>query len=175
MRSCCLSILYGPEMRPNPNHTKLIALITVFFVLTAGCSSFRHKRDVDPHLRQEIVDIALKYRGTPYLYGGNSPDGFDCTGYVQFVFRQAGVDIPRTSSRQFQAGRKIARDNLKKGDLVFFTKFGLINILLPPNHVGIYIGRNRFIHAPSSGKTVRTDHLDSPYWRKHYKGAGNLL
>ncbi|MFW6081694.1 MAG: C40 family peptidase, partial [Desulfosalsimonas sp.] len=100
---------------------------------------------------------------------------FDCGGYVQFVFRQAGFDIPRTSGRQLDAGYKVGRANLKKGDLVFFTRWKLLNTLLPPSHVGIYIGGDRFIHAPSSGKTVRIDDLNKPYWRGHYKGARNLV
>ena len=120
-----------------------------------------------------LVSRAMKYLGTPYRYGGNSPaGGFDCSGLVQFVFRDsAGVRLPR-STRDLVAidAPAVARDSLQPGDLVFFSPGGG-----GASHIGIYVGEGRFVHAPSSGGTVRLDLLDSDYWRRAYVGARRLL
>lgn len=105
---------------------------------------------------------AAKMIGRPYRYGGASPAGFDCSGLVQYGYRQAGVALPRATDAQRRSSRAIGRHDLRRGDLLFFNqegkKFG---------HVGIYLGRGMFVHAPSSGKAVRTDRLEAPYWKKH--------
>lgn len=119
-----------------------------------------------------VLMRALGLVGTPYRYGGNTPEsGFDCSGLVTYVFRDMlDLRLPRTS-RELAAiqGPKIAQDRLTAGDLVFFGNTG--NVW----HVGIYVGEGRFVHAPSTGGTVRLDHLDSTYWRKHYSGAKRVL
>lgn len=166
---------HGREMRQIRNSITITFVFCSFLFSSTGCSFFRPVHDADPYLRQQVVAIALEYKGAPYRYGGASARGFDCAGYVQFVFRQAGLDVPRTVSRQFSAGHEIARENPGKGDVVFFTKRALFNVLAPPSHVGIYIGGNRFIHAPSSGKTVRIDSLANLHWKRRYKGARNLF
>jgi len=109
------------------------------------------------------ADAALKMVGKPYRFGGSSPSsGFDCSGLVQFSFKQAGVAVPRSTDEQWRASRRIRRAELRRGDLIFFDQEGKKN-----SHVGIYLGAGRFVHAPSSGKSVRSDRLDGPYWSKH--------
>ena len=120
-----------------------------------------------------VLIRALGLVGTPYHYGGNSPaGGFDCSGLVQYVFLDsAGMRLPR-STRELVAmdARRVDRDALRPGDLVFFNPGGG-----SASHIGIYVGEGRFVHAPSSGGTVRLDLLDTEYWRRAYVGARRLL
>lgn len=126
----------------------------------------------DPAAAASVLMRALGLVGTPYRYGGNTPEsGFDCSGLVTYVYRDMlALNLPRTS-RELAAiqGPKIAPDRLTAGDLVFFGDKG--NVW----HVGIYVGEGRFVHAPSTGGTVRLDHLDAAYWRDHYTGAKRVL
>jgi len=106
---------------------------------------------------------ALTLVGAPYRYGGASPSrGFDCSGLVQYSYQHAGVGLPHNTEKQRHLGKPIRRAELRRGDLIFFDQEGKKN-----SHVGIYLGDGTFVHAPSSGKHVRRDRLDSPYWRKH--------
>jgi len=106
---------------------------------------------------------ALKLVGAPYRYGGASPSrGFDCSGLVQYVYRQAGLSLPHNTDQQRARGKPIRKAELRRGDLIFFDEEGRKH-----GHVGIYVGGGQFVHAPSSGKSVRKDSLDAPYWRKH--------
>ncbi len=126
----------------------------------------------DPAAANAVLMRAIGLVGTPYRYGGNTPDGgFDCSGLVNYVFRDMlDLRLPRTS-RELAAiqGPKIATDRLVTADLVFFGSGGNVS------HVGIYVGEGRFVHAPSTGGTVRLDHLDGTYWRDHYTGAKRVL
>ncbi|SUV68782.1 lipoprotein [Bordetella avium] len=125
-----------------------------------------------PTLRDRIVQAGLAKIGTPYIWGGDDLDGFDCSGLALFVFREtAGIDLPRTSRAQRQSGHSVSRQQLRPGDLVFFAthRRGVTS------HVGIYIGRNQFVHAPSRGSHVRIDKLDNRYWAKRYVGARSYL
>ena len=130
------------------------------------------QRPVDPVKANAVLMRAISLVGTPYRYGGNTPEGgFDCSGLVNYVFRDMlDLRLPRTS-RELAAiqGPKIAPDRLATADLVFFGSGGNVS------HVGIYVGEGRFVHAPSSGGTVRLDHLDGTYWRNHYPGAKRVL
>lgn len=155
--------------------TIMMAVWLVGALCFSGCAVLQTEREIDTALRNKITAIARDYKGSPYQWGGETPDGFDCSGYVQYLFKRAGIDVPRTCGQQYDAGRRVARSNLKKGDLVFFTRWKFLNFLFPPNHVGIYLGGNRFIHAPSSGKSVRIDSLHNCYWDSHYKGARDLF
>src|SRR2546423_13402682 len=112
---------------------------------------------------------ALKMVGAPYRYGGASPKGFDCSGLVQYSFRQAGVTLPHQTEQQRRLGKRVAVSELRPGDLVFFDQQGKKN-----GHVAIYVGKGEIVHAPSSGKRVRRDRLGSPYWRKHFSEARRL-
>jgi murein DD-endopeptidase len=139
-------------------------LLPVFaaLVLAAGCAS-TPVADVPGDARQqEASEIAASMVGKPYRYGGNTPQGFDCSGLVYFSFRRAGMDVPRSTESQRDKSRKVSTARLARGDLLFFNQEGKYS-----SHVGIYLGRNRFVHAPSSGKHVRLDSLADPYWRKH--------
>lgn len=101
--------------------------------------------------------------GKPYRYGGASPaSGFDCSGLVHYSYQQAGLSVPRTTEQQLRASSPVRGSNLQRGDLLFFDQEGK-----KKSHVGIYLGNGKFVHAPSSGKRVRTDSLDSRYWRRH--------
>ena len=155
----------------------LAAVLMGCLLFSGGCTAFRSQPGihVSPALRNDIVNIALQHKNTPYQWNGKTPGGFDCSGFVQFVYSQAGFEIPRTSTQQFRSGCKVSRSNLKKGDLVFFKTRKYLGTILYPGHVGIYIGENRFIHSPSPGDAVRIDHLDNSYWKAHYKGARILF
>ena len=126
----------------------------------------------DPERANAVLMRAISLVGTPYRYGGNTPDGgFDCSGLVNYVYRDMlDVRLPRTS-RDLAAvqGSRIPPDHLAAADLVFFGSGGTVS------HVGIYVGEGRFVHAPSTGGTVRLDHLDGPYWRNHYTGSRRIL
>lgn len=125
-----------------------------------------------PHDRfspiQLVLNLANHLRDIRYKRGGREPStGFDCSGFVRYVFRQGiGADLPNTSAAQFSAGQKIARNDLRSGDLVFFRIAGK-----RISHVGIYVGDGEFIHAPSSGKRVSVSRLAEPYWSRHFAGA----
>lgn len=119
-----------------------------------------------------VLMRAIGLVGTPYKYGANTPDsGFDCSGLVNYVYRDMlDLRLPRTS-RELAAyqGPTIAVSRLQSGDLVFFGNRGTVS------HVGIYVGEGRFVHAPTTGGTVRLDRLDGPYWSEHYTGAKRVL
>ncbi|WP_233198537.1 MULTISPECIES: C40 family peptidase [Luteimonas] len=126
----------------------------------------------DPASANAVLMRAISLVGTPYRYGGNTPEGgFDCSGLVNYVFRDMlDMQLPRTSRDLFAyQGPKIAPERLATGDLVFFGSGGSVS------HVGIYVGEGRFVHAPSTGGTVRLDHLDGSYWRRNYSGSKRVL
>ena len=135
-------------------------------VLLSGCG---HKPlgDTDRNAASlRAADNAARMVGVPYRYGGNSPTGFDCSGLVQFSYSRAGIKLPRDTYGQRQSTRAISQRSLQRGDLVFFDQEGKRS-----SHVGIYLGDNRFVHAPSSGKTVRIANLADRYWQQHFAGA----
>lgn len=119
--------------------------------------------------RHAVARTALSLTGAPYRLGGADPNGFDCSGLVQYVFAQHGVGAPRVVEQQVQLGRRIDEDEIGPGDLVFFKVDSR-----RPSHVGIAIGAGRFVHAPRTGSRVRVEALDAPYWRKRYAEARRL-
>ncbi|WP_459572521.1 C40 family peptidase [Cupriavidus sp. 8B] len=155
-------------------------LLCTAALLLAACASTppgRHSAQprpagtpmVDPSAGLEEVSIqAMSLVGTPYRYGGNTPDsGFDCSGLVRYVvLRAANVNLPRTTEAMGERGVSLERNQVASGDLVFFNTTGRAN-----SHVGIYVGQNRFVHAPSTGGTVRLEDMTKSYWASRYNGA----
>ncbi|WP_028230456.1 C40 family peptidase [Paraburkholderia mimosarum] len=121
--------------------------------------------------REEISIQAMALVGIPYRWGGNTPDsGFDCSGLVKYVLvRSASVDLPRTTIEMSTRGETIEPGEIAPGDLVFFNTTGR-----PHSHVGIYVGKLRFVNAPSTGGTVRLDYLTNPYWAKRFDGIRRM-
>jgi cell wall-associated NlpC family hydrolase len=150
---------------------KPILLLSI--LLLSACASV--KSDVrtpdSDAAAKNLTSYARSLIGIRYKYGGNSPDtGFDCSGFVGHVFRHTlGIKLPRGSDEISHIGQAISTGDLRIGDLVFFNtlqhKF---------SHVGIYLGSDRFIHAPSSGGSVRTENMREAYWKKHYDGARRI-
>lgn len=119
----------------------------------------------------ELALQAISLVGTRYKYGGDAPEtGLDCSGLVRYVFKAAqGMDLPRTSEQMSKLGRHIAPEELQPGDLVFYN-----TLKRAFSHVGIYLGDDKFIHAPSSGGQVRIDDMRRAYWKRRFNGARRL-
>jgi hypothetical protein len=132
----------------------------------------RRKQYGDEYLRRSLVNSARDFIGVPYLWGGVSAEtGFDCSGLTMTVYQLNGLDLPRHSAAQYDAGEPIDKSDLQKGDLVFFKTRGRGIV----SHVGIYIGDGRFIHAPSRGKNIRIDSLSDEHYAARYVGSRNYL
>lgn len=116
--------------------------------------------------RDNIVKTAQKYIGVKYVRGASSASGFDCSGFVMFVYGKCGIKLPRTSEEQFKAGKAVDLKNALPGDIVCFKINGK-----RVSHVGIYLGGMKFIHAPSSGKSVRESSINEIYWKKRFFAA----
>ena len=121
------------------------------------------------YISRRIINSSLNYIGVPYVFGGTTPSGFDCSGFTSYVFANAGIYLPRTADAQFDAGMPISKSELRAGDLVFFQTY-----TWGASHVGIYLGDNQFIHA-SSSRGVVIDSLNSSYWVNTYFGSRRFL
>jgi cell wall-associated NlpC family hydrolase len=143
-----------------------ISLAAVGLVLLAlgGCSSAPKQADADVGAR--AARHALEMQGKPYRAGGSSPRGFDCSGLVQYSYSQVSMRLPRSTEGLWAGSRTVSRSDIRPGDLLFFHQEGKRN-----SHVAIYVGNNRFVHAPSSGKHVSTASLTDRYWSRHFAGA----
>ena len=143
---------------------------TVLLLALAGCASAPSDSSFPSNSSstgKTAADTAVKLIGTPYFYGGADPvNGFDCSGLVAWSFRQAGVSLPHNTEAQRRASRPVALGELQPGDLLFFDLQSKKN-----SHVGIYAGGGHFVHAPSTGKDVRQDRLDAPYWKTRLSEA----
>ena len=118
---------------------------------------------------KEIAQLAKTMLGSPYKYGGMTPNGFDCSGLVFYTHGQLGIPTPRTSLQQYNTAKAITTKQLRSGDLVFF-KLNKHNV----SHVGIYIGQGRFVHAPKSGKRVSVNSLSDEFWQPKFVSAGRF-
>lgn len=150
---------------------KFALLLSV--LLLSACSSVKKEvRAPDSHASNgSLTSYARSLTGVPYKYGGSSPDtGFDCSGYVSHVFKRSlGISLPRKAQQISRQGQAVKLAQLREGDLVFFdTKNQSFS------HVGIFLGNDRFIHAPSSGGSVRIENMGLDYWRKRYDGARRI-
>ncbi len=163
-------------------------LVLAIASITAGCAStgavpqpfprpgaepsWAPSRPVDsaPGDGYAIAGTALSLRGTPYRDGGADPSGFDCSGFITYVFGQHGIAVPRTVTQQFAAGDGVQSDELRAGDLVFFS-----TTAPGPSHVGMLIGGEEFVHAPSTRGEVRVERLQSTYWAQRFVGARRLV
>jgi cell wall-associated NlpC family hydrolase len=119
-----------------------------------------------------VLQTAISLRGLPYQFGGDRPDtGFDCSGFVRYVFGQSRLTVPRTVDEQFHAGHAVDRDHPSAGDLIFFSTTGP-----GATHVGIVLDADArtFVHAPGTGSVVRVDRFDTPYWRSRTLGLRRL-
>lgn len=116
-----------------------------------------------------IVSTAQQFMGVPYVFGGTTPSGFDCSGLLQYVFKLNGVNIPRLADEQYNLGKEVKRSQLVAGDLVFFTTY-----TAGVSHCGIYVGDGKFLHA-SSSRGVRIDSLDNEYWKPRFIGARKVV
>lgn len=143
-----------------------------YLVRPQSYSAAREKEFGNGFLREKLVSTAREFLGIPYRFGGSSPEqGFDCSGLVMAVYRLNGLDLPRTAASQFKRGRKIGKDELRKGDLVFFDTRGLKRV----SHVGIFTGSGNFIHAPRRGKKIQRSSLANSYFKSRYLGARTYL
>lgn len=140
----------------------------------AGCAAAPSKRAPDSAgaarpltlAQSRIVATALKYVGAPYARGGTSPAGFDCSGFVMFVYGRHGVALPHSAEAQYRVGAAVGRDRLQPGDIVFFDRLG---------HSGIYIGDARFVHATKPGDVVKVSRIDESWYRRRWVGARRVL
>lgn len=116
----------------------------------------------------QVASYAYNFLGRPYVFGASGPKAFDCSGLTRYVFAKFGVNLPHYTGSQYSMGASVSRDNLKPGDLVFFNTYGSVS------HVGIYVGRGDFIHAPSTGKSITISSLSESYYSKRYAGARRI-
>jgi NlpC/P60 family len=116
----------------------------------------------NPVGRPRVVEIAFRYLGTPYRWAGASPSGFDCSGFIMYVYGRVGIRLPHSSWMLWGVGRPVARKDLRPGDIVFFNG---------RSHVGIYIGQGRFIHSPHTGDVVRVTRFSESWYGRTYDGA----
>jgi cell wall-associated NlpC family hydrolase len=135
-------------------------------LLAGGCASDPVTDTPARGAAHDASEIAATMVGKPYRYGGTTPRGFDCSGLVYYSYRRAGLDVPRSTQSQRGRSQKVSRARLTRGDLLFFNQEGKHS-----SHVGIYLGGDHFVHAPSSGKRVRIDSFRDPYWQEHFVDA----
>lgn len=144
----------------------ITASIILFFslIITAEIPS------PEVRIRHNIIETAKKYIGTKYRYGGTNANGFDCSGFVMFVYGKYQIKLPHSSKSQYRKAKIVTKKNARPADLVFFSTYRP-----GPSHVGIYLGDNKFIHSPSSGKTVKISKLTNSYYKKRFLGFGSLI
>lgn len=149
---------------------KTASIIFAILIIFLQMNLFSEIPSEDNIIRHDILETAKKYIGVLYKYGGNKESGFDCSGFVMFVYSKHDMQLPRSSSTQYKKATKITKKQARPGDLVFFTTYKR-----GASHVGIYMGSNNFIHSPSTGKRVKISKLTNSYWRKRIVGFGTFF
>jgi cell wall-associated NlpC family hydrolase len=162
--SCALpaTAAADPARLSSTEAEELLTPLVEHTLLTEAAEDVHPRKPVG---RPGVVAIALRYLGTPYRWAGSSPAGFDCSGFVMYVYGRIRIGLPHNSAMLWGVGRPVARNDLQPGDLVFFN--GL-------SHAGIYIGRGRFVHSPHSGDVVKISRLSESSYRRSYDGARRL-
>ncbi len=153
------------QVKATSGYKRLDAYRTKPEFTTGDPTITQHSVMYDGTIGGAIVSEASKYLGTPYVWGGTTPEGFDCSGLVQYVMQSLGISVNRVAEEQFKNGVSVNRDELRPGDLVFFEQNGYIH------HVGIYAGNGMMIHAPHTGDVVKYQSIDTDYYRSEYAGA----
>jgi len=149
--SACSSPQQRPHKESSPDGSGIVVARQQKPALSAG---------------ERAAVVAVRQLGVPYRYGGSTTDGFDCSGLVHYAYLKAGKAIPRTTSSQWRSLQPVSADDLRVGDLLFFSIDGKVS------HVGLYLGSRRFVHAPSSGRDVAIEELDSSYYRNAFVRGG---
>jgi cell wall-associated NlpC family hydrolase len=145
--------------------------ILVFSNLGCSTTATVHQRSLQNTQQKYVVQTALSLLGTPYRYGGATPKGFDCSGFVKYVFKASvGIKLPRIARNQVKVGQFISARNLRQADILYFKIRGQKSL-----HVGIYLGKGKFIHAPSSGGKVNIQNLKTRYWGKQFRGGRRVI
>jgi murein DD-endopeptidase len=151
-----------------------LAILSIMMAMLAGCSSSpEFPAQTTVRASNEVASKAIVYAkemlGKPYMYAGDTPTGFDCSGLVKYSYGRAGISMPRDTRAQRRMSVLVSMRSLREGDLLFFDQEGK-----KTSHVGMYLGNGRFIHAPSSGGKVRTDSLHAEFWKKHLVEARRI-
>ena len=141
-----------------------LAALGLILLALGGCSST--PKQSEANIGASAAKHAVDVRGKPYRAGGSTPRGFDCSGLVHYSYAQVNTKLPRSTEGLWANSRAVPRKEIRPGDLLFFHQEGKRN-----SQVAIYIGGDRFVHAPSSGKKVSTASLSDPYWRRHFAAA----
>jgi murein DD-endopeptidase len=151
---------------------KLLLVIGVLGLLFAGCAHAPAKRipGYSASAGDAAADTALAMVGRPYKFKGETPGGFDCSGLVRYSYLNAGMNLPHGTKALLTVTRSVGLTNARKGDLLFFIQEGR-----KYSHVGIFVGNDQFVHAPSTGGLVRLDSITDPYWEKHYLDTRRFL
>ena len=149
----------------------LLSFFAFFLLFTNSRAEAQEKKffEVNP---DSLINFAKKFIGTPYVWAGNQPGGFDCSGFVKYVFSNFGIYLDRVASEQSVNGKWVARGNLRAGDIVFFDTDGGKNDI---NHTGIYIGNDNFVHASSGGGHVMISGLSESFYSRCYMTARRVI
>jgi len=146
-----------------------LALLLAFTALLQGCANMGSGQE--KVAREAIIETALGQVGRPYRYGGDTPDGFDCSGLVAYSYAEAGIQVPHNTTALRKAGSRIDLDEARPGDLLFYRFEKSPNSL----HVAIYLGHGKMVHAPAAGKQVSVIHTDDTPWPDRFLGAVRVI